>query len=231
MKNRSHKYNHGRRLRNPYVWAIIVPFITIVFIIPSYFRMAEEKKFVYVNEGYLNKLLHYRQEDEKMALLTAKCKEMGAHVKGDTCEYSKEEMRARVKHYFPNSYHEMLAIIPAEGGWSMNKQNWNCYYKGYWENYEREDGAIGKRSVITDYTPLKKQTKGVISTSCQKKADRTMAWSTDCFLLQKNYVGRLTCPDGVSLNEHLAEVANMTREGNGLGVFSSYWANNHLTYK
>lgn len=222
MKHKSHLYN-------PYVWAIVMPFV-LIYAIKGYIAKSEDMKIKYVNIPYLQLQARYASEAEKMALLTAKCSEEGSHVEKDKCVYSQAEFKARVKMYFPNSYKDMLAIIPAEGGWTMNKQNWNCYYEGYWQNYKRTDGATGKRAVITDYTPLKVQTEGVISTSCQKKADRPMAWSTDCFLLQKSYKGRLTCPEGVTLDQHLAEVADMTQQG-GLLIFSSVWANNHLSYK
>ena len=49
-----------------------------------------------------------------------------------------------------------------------------------------------------------------VSKAC-KKEDRSKAWSVDCFVLQKNYPGRKTCPDGVTLDMHLREAAALSR--------------------
>jgi hypothetical protein len=141
----------------------------------------------------------------------------------------------KIKIYFPRSYKEVIKIAKYESGLGekMNDMkdmsslhHYNCFYKGHWTT--RKDGT--SYAVITNYTVLQKQTKGVISTSCQKKSDYTQAHSVDCFLLMKNYPGRKTCPEGITLDMHLKEVADMSRNG-GLKIWSSYWTGAYLAIK
>lgn len=168
-------------------------------------------------------------EKIKNNTLQSDCEKTGGTFIDNECTYTKEQMEAKVKKYFPNSWKDVLVIVEAEGGWSMEKQNWNCYYKGEWKSYKRADGHMGYKPVVTDWTPLSEKGKGVMSTSCRKQ-DRSFAFSTDCFLLQKNYMGRKECPKDVTIDEHLQEVATMTKS-RGLTIFSSVWTNNYLTYK
>lgn len=64
-----------------------------------------------------------------------------------------------------------------------------------------------------------------VSKAC-KKEDRSKAWSVDCFVLQKNYPGRKTCPEGVTLDMHLRESANLSRV-QGLQAWVTYQTGAH----
>lgn len=67
-----------------------------------------------------------------------------------------------------------------------------------------------------------------VSKAC-KKEDRSKAWSVDCFVLQKNYPGRKTCPEGVTLDMHLRESANLSRV-QGLQAWVTYNTKMHEQY-
>lgn len=67
-----------------------------------------------------------------------------------------------------------------------------------------------------------------VSKAC-KKEDRSKAWSVDCFVLQRNYPNRKTCPEGVTLDMHLKEVAELSKI-QGLQAWSSYNAGIHKKY-
>lgn len=59
-----------------------------------------------------------------------------------------------------------------------------------------------------------------VSMAC-KVGDRSKAWSVDCFVLQRNYPGRKTCPEGVTLDMHLKESADLSRV-QGLQAWVTY---------
>ena len=106
----------------------------------------------------------------------------------------------KIKEYFPRNWKTMIAIAHAESGVSMDAVGYNCYYVG-----------------TTVHTH---KVKGAESRACEKK-DRTKAWSVDCFVLQRNYPGRKTCPEGVTLDMHLKESADLSRV-QGLGAWVTY---------
>lgn len=114
----------------------------------------------------------------------------------------------KIKHYFPRSWRTMIAVAHAESSMKNDAIGYNCYYKGN-----------------TVYTH---RVKGAVSKACAVK-DRPKAWSVDCFVLQKNYPGRKTCPEGVTLDMHLREVAELSKK-QGLQAWSSYNAGTHKVY-
>ena len=122
----------------------------------------------------------------------------------------KKELEAKIKQYFPRSHKTMIPIAYAESKMDMNAKNYNCYYN--------KDKTI----VYTE------KVKGSHSTFC-KTGHRKYAWSVDCFALQRNYKGK-ECPKGVTVDEHLADVAKLSRV-QGLQAWSSYNAGKHLSYE
>lgn len=111
----------------------------------------------------------------------------------------------KIREYFPRSWKTMIAVAHAESRMNNDAIGYNCFY------YQ------GKATT----TPIKNGSK-----ACDVK-DRSLAWSVDCFLLQKNYVGRKTCPEGVSLDQHLKEVSDLSKQ-QGLTAWSAY---NNGSYK
>lgn len=135
-------------------------------------------------------------------------------------EPTTEEMVALIKKYFPKHSKEMVAIAIAESRLSYNRVGYNCFYRGY----RYTDKVTGRvRTVITDDTPLKQQTEGVLSTSCLS-GDEVYSWSIDCFVLQKNYPGKLECPRNVTPEQHIKESALLSEEC-GLDCWSSVYLN------
>lgn len=114
----------------------------------------------------------------------------------------------KIRQYFPRSWKTMIAISKAEthGTMSMDSKGWNCYY------YQG----------VATTTPIRGG-----SMACKVK-DRHLAWSVDCFLLQKNYKGQ-QCPKGMTLDKHLQEVADLSRV-QGLSAWTSYNDGKHLKY-
>lgn len=115
----------------------------------------------------------------------------------------------KIMHYFPRNGKTMIAVAKAESHMSMQAKGYNCYYN--------KDETI----VYTE------KVKGSHSTSC-KPSHRSYAWSVDCFVLQKNYKGK-ECPTGVTLDQHLQEVADLSRV-QGLEAWASYNDGKHLVY-
>jgi hypothetical protein len=135
---------------------------------------------------------------------------------------SKEEIIALVVKHFPRSHKEMLVILKEENAkLDPQAKNWNCYYEGYWKKVDS-----GYKAIVTNPKVLQNEGKGIISTWCRKVEDRQKAHSIDCFLLQRQYKGRTSCPTDVPLEEHIEEVATMTKQGRGLCIFSSYYLKN-----
>lgn len=116
----------------------------------------------------------------------------------------------KVKEYFPRSWKTMIAVAHAESGMSMEAIGYNCYYNN-------------NETVVYE-----KRVKGSHSTAC-KKEHRKYSHSVDCFLLQKNYPGHKTCPEGVTVDMHLKEVAELSKV-QGLQAWSSFNQNKHLKY-
>lgn len=114
----------------------------------------------------------------------------------------KEALVQRIKHYFPRSGETMVAIAKAESKLNNNAVGYNCFYNAY-------------ETIVYEI-----RVSGSHSTHC-KAGHQKYAWSVDCFVLQKNYPGRKSCPKDVTLDEHLEEVAELSRV-QGLEAWSSY---------
>jgi len=131
----------------------------------------------------------------------------------------------KIKEYFPRNWKTMIAIAHAESGVSMDAVGYNCYYTRTVYYDEDVKNALGqvihkKGEVKIPSHVLDKKAPGSESKSCNK-VDRSKAWSVDCFVLQKNYPGRKTCPEGVTLDMHLRESADLSRK-QGLGAWVTY---------
>lgn len=115
----------------------------------------------------------------------------------------------KIMQYFPRNGKIMIAIAHAESNMNNDAKGYNCYYNS--------DNTIVYMEKV----------KGSHSGVC-KKHHRVYAWSVDCFVLQKNYKGK-ECPTGVTLDQHLQEVADLSR-AQGLEAWSSYRNGKHLVY-
>ena len=117
-----------------------------------------------------------------------------------------ESIETKIRKYFPRNGTTMIAIAHAESGMNHNATGYNCYYK---------DGVATTTKIIGG------------SKAC-KVEDRHLAWSVDCGVLQKNYVGRKTCPK-VPIDQHLKEVAELSKV-QGLGAWVAYQTGAHQKY-
>lgn len=117
-----------------------------------------------------------------------------------------ESIETKIRKYFPRNGTTMIAIAHAESGMNHNATGYNCYY------------SQGKATT----TPVKGGSR-----AC-KVEDRHLAWSVDCGVLQKNYVGRKTCPK-IPLDQHLKEVAELSKV-QGLGAWVAYQTGAHQKY-
>lgn len=120
-----------------------------------------------------------------------------------------ETTEDKIKFYFPKSWKTMIAIAHAESRMDMNAQGFNCFYN--------DDMTI----------VYKTRVKGSHSAAC-KPSHRHLAYSTDCFVLQRNYKGQ-KCPQGVTIDEHLEEVAELSKV-QGLEAWSAYKNKSYLKY-
>lgn len=75
---------------------------------------------------------------------------------------------------------------------------------------------------------MHRELKVHIDLAC-KKQHRIYSWSIDCFLLQKNYIGLKTCPKDVTVDEHLKEVAELSKVC-GFKCWSAYNNKSYLAY-
>lgn len=139
----------------------------------------------------------------------------------------------KIREYFPRSWKTMIPIAYAESGMRMNAVGYNCYYSRtvyYNEDVKNVLGQVvhkkGEVKIPSKVHEIK--VKGDESKAC-KKEHRKLAWSVDCFALQKNYPGRKTCPEGVTVDMHLKEVAELSKI-QGLKAWSSYNQGKHLAY-
>lgn len=123
---------------------------------------------------------------------------------------TKDLVKSKIKQYFPNSHVTMTAIAMAESHLNNDAINWNCYYNK-------------DKSIV--YTT---KVKGSHSTFC-KPEHRKYSWSIDCFALMKNYPGLKTCPADVTLDEHLKEMADLSKKRN-FQPWSSYNSGAHEQY-
>ncbi len=115
----------------------------------------------------------------------------------------------KIKENFPRNPDVMVAIAKAESHLNPNAVGYNCYYN--------------KDETIVYTTKV----KGAHSTRC-KQEHQKYSWSIDCNLLQKNYIGLKKCPE-VSIDEHLEEVANLSRV-QGLEAWAVYNSGAYLKY-
>lgn len=115
----------------------------------------------------------------------------------------------KIKFYFPKSWKTMIAIAHAESRMDMNAQGFNCFYN--------DDMTIVYETRV----------KGAHSAAC-KPSHRHLAYSTDCFVLQRNYKGQ-KCPQGVTVDEHLEEVAELSKV-QGLEAWSAYKNKSYQRY-
>lgn len=115
----------------------------------------------------------------------------------------------KIKEHFPKSWPTIIAIAHAESRMDMNAQGFNCFYN--------DDMTI----------VYKTRVKGAHSAAC-KPSHRHMAYSTDCFVLQRNYKGQ-KCPEGVTVDEHLKDVAELSKV-QGLEAWSAYKNKSYQRY-
>lgn len=113
---------------------------------------------------------------------------------------SKSNIEQKIRETFPNHADIMVAVAKAESRLTTTAKGYNCYYN--------KDETIVYTSKV----------KGSHSTSC-KVTQRQYAWSVDCFVLQRNYIGK-ECPD-ITLEQHLQEVQDLSRK-QGLQAWASY---------
>lgn len=101
-----------------------------------------------------------------------------------------ESIETKIRKYFPRSHVTMIAIAKAESGLNNNAKNYNCWYTA--------DGKISTTYVKNG------------GRAC-KAEDRKYAFGVDCFVLQAHYMGRKDCPKNVSLDQHLKEMAELSK--------------------
>lgn len=119
-----------------------------------------------------------------------------------------ESIETKIRKYFPRSHKTMIAIAKAESGLSNKAINYNCWYD--------KDGNISNTYI-----------KGG-GRSC-KKEDRKYAFGVDCFVLQAHYPGRKTCPTGITIDQHLQEMAELSKK-RSFQPWSAYNSGLHTKY-
>lgn len=119
----------------------------------------------------------------------------------------KESVEDKIRKYFPRSHATIIPIAYAESGMRMESINYNCYYnsKAIYKN--------GKLLHATSTVVYEQRVKDSYGTFC-KKEHRKYAFGVDCFILQSHYPGRKTCPTDVSLDQHLKEMAELSKKRN-----------------
>jgi len=123
----------------------------------------------------------------------------------EVAEPVKEEtIEEKFQRYFPRSHKTMLAIAKAESGMKMESKGYNCYY------YQG----------MATTTPIKNGSK-----AC-KVQDRPLAHSVDCFILQDNQPKSTVCPEGVSVDQHLEEMAELSK----ICGLECWWAYKNKSY-
>lgn len=119
-----------------------------------------------------------------------------------------ETVEEKIIRYFPRSNVTMLAIAKAESNLNNNAINYNCWYDK-------------KGKISTTYV------KGG-GRSC-KVEDRKYSFGVDCFVLQSHYPGRKTCPKNVTIDQHLQEMAELSKK-RSFQPWSSYNQGLHTKY-
>jgi hypothetical protein len=102
-----------------------------------------------------------------------------------------ESIETKIRKYFKKSHVTMLAIAKAESGLKPDAINYNCWYT--------KDGKIS-----TTYVKNGGRTCNV--------EDRKYSFGVDCFVLQAHYPGRKSCPTDVTIDEHLQEMAELSKK-------------------
>ncbi len=119
-----------------------------------------------------------------------------------------ETVEDKIMHYFPRNGKTMIAVAKAESQLKMSAVNYNCWYdsNGKISTYYIKNGGR----------------------SC-KKEDRKYSFGVDCFVLQAHYPGRKTCPTDVTIDEHLQEMAELSK-ARGFQPWVSYNLGLHTKY-
>ena len=109
-----------------------------------------------------------------------------------------ESIETKIRKHFPRSHKTMIAIAKAESGMNPKAVGYNCYYS----------------NGVATTTPIKGG-----SMAC-KVADRHLAWSRDCGILQMNTTAK-SCPKE-TIDEHLTRAAELSRKQD-LTAWVAYW--------
>lgn len=118
-----------------------------------------------------------------------------------------ETIEEKFQRYFPKSHKTMLAIAKAESGMKMESKGYNCYYNN-------------------DMTVVyETRVKGAHSAAC-KPSHRKYAHSVDCFILQDNQPKSRECPQGVTVDQHLEEMAELSK----ICGLECWWAYKNKAY-
>ena len=195
MRKTSHKYKHGNRLKNKFVWIISSAIFACAML--SHFGNVQDMN----TPDEVNAQSYFLKADRNVEVV-----KVVTESKPVPHDPSKEEIVSLIKKYFPVHSKEMIAIGIAESNLTNNRTGYNCFYKGNVLYQKRVSGAVSK--------------------AC-KVEDRVYAWSIDCFALQRNYIGRLTCPTNVTLEQHIKEVSELSKI-QGLEAWSTF---NNGAYK
>lgn len=109
----------------------------------------------------------------------------------------------KIRFYFPRNGNTMIAIAHAESGMKMESKGYNCYYS----------------NGVATTTKIKGGSK-----AC-KVADRHLAHSVDCYILQDNQ-NSTTCLENKNIDEHLKEMAELSK----VCGLDCWWAYKNKTY-
>lgn len=119
-----------------------------------------------------------------------------------------ESIETKIRKYFPKSHKTMIAIAKAESGLKNTAINYNCWYT--------KDGKISTTYVKNG------------GRAC-KTEDRKYSFGVDCFVLQAHYPGRKSCPTDVTVDQHLQEMAELSKK-RSFQPWVSYNNNLHIKY-
>lgn len=196
------KYSHSRTYGNRINWRSLTIAFTLAtcFFIGSY--ADRDDSYVAEQDAFMKPVVF-----EVIHECGTDLEDVCSSTRGKLGKFSDNNIEDKIRQYFPKNWKTMIAVAHAESNMSMDAQGWNCYY------------INGKATS----TPIKGGSK-----AC-KVEDRAKAYSTDCFVLQKNYKGQ-KCPEGVSLDQHLQEVSELSKV-QGLQAWSAYNNKSYLVYK
>lgn len=198
------KYSHSREYGSRINWRTLTIAFTLAFCFFIGSHADRDDTYVAEQEVFMKPVV-MEVIHECGIMLEDVC----STTRGKLGKFSDKDIEDKIKHYFPRNWKTMIAIAHAESNMNMDAKGYNCYYN--------------KDKTIVYETRV----KGSHSAAC-KKEHRKYAWSVDCFALQRNYIGK-SCPKGVTLDQHLKEVAELSRV-QGLSAWSSYNQGKHLAY-